>query len=352
MKRKINYLPLLFIFIIMIYSLMNNYQAKFLNDIYTNNFVKQLIFFIVGITLFICIQKIKVNKILKHHYILYFLNLILLILVLFFGKNVNGAKAWFDLKVISLQPSEFMKITLSLSLAQIVSEFNKKNDKFEVLLILKISLLTLLPSILVFIEPDTGAVLFYFIIFLTAFLSAKVHKFWKILFAFIIIMFCVILTLIYIYNPDTLTYLFGYKVLYRIDRFTSIKNNYQINNAMILMGSTNFFGSNKAILLNLPEAPTDFIFAFNFFNYGLFGFFILTITYLFLSLNLVYILKKSKNNLFQKMFTFIFLFGTLYNILMNLGLLPIMGITLPFFSYGGSSLITSFLFLSLYYKEM
>lgn len=353
MITKNKFLSLIFITIIMIYSLMNNYTARYINPIYYNNFIKQLVFILTGIFLMICIYKIRTSKLLKFHYAYYITSLIMLGLVLIFGKEVNGARAWFDFGFISFQPSEFMKFTLALTLTKLTYDFNKSIKKNELLFIIKIIFLTLIPSVLVFVEPDTGAIIFYLLIFLIAFLSAKIKMIWKLGF-FILSTFLILFTVyIYFNNPIILTDLIGPNIFYRIDRLINFQDNYQINNAMTLMGSTSFFGSNSLFTnLNLPEAPTDFMYAFNFYNYGLFGCFTVTISYFLLCLIIIIQTFNKKCNIFKKMFIVILFFGVFYNILMNIGLVPIMGIALPFFSYGGSSLLVYFMFLGIYFKEL
>lgn len=352
MITKNKYLPLLFITIIMIYSLLNNYNAKYINTIYQYNFYKQFIFYIIGYILLFFIIKTKKKYIYKFHYLYYCISVILLILVLIVGKEVNGAKAWFDLYIISFQPSELMKISLAITLSCITNKFNNSLVKNDFKYIFKISLLTLIPSFLVFIEPDTGAVIFFIIIYLTAFFNAYIKNIWKKTLIILTIVITSITIYTYLYNPEILTNLIGPNIFYRIDRITNYKDNYQINNALIIMGSSDFFGANhQSVILHLPEAHTDFMFAYNFYNYGLFGCLIVTISYLFLCISILLQTKKEKKSIFKKMFISTLFFSIFYNILMNINILPIMGIPLPFLSYGGSSLLINFLFLGIYFKD-
>lgn len=351
MKTFNKYLPLYFIFVIMIFSLLNNYNARLISDLYAGNFYKQLIFYIIGFITIFAFQKIRLSKIYKYHYIYYFITLILLILVLICGKEVNGAKAWFDLKFFSFQPSELMKFTLALTLTKLTTDFNNSTKKNELKFLIKITLLTLIPSFLVFIEPDTGAIIFFLLIFLTAFFCAKISKIYYIIFFISSILVSSFFIYIYFFNQDLLINLIGTSFFYRVQRLISISDNYQLNNALTLMGSSSTLGSGlNTYSLYIPEAPTDFMFAYNFGNFGLIGALIVIISYLLLCLSILFQIKKSKNNLFKKMFASVLFFGIFYNIMMNIGLMPIMGIALPFLSYGGSSLFIYFLFLSVYFK--
>ena len=345
MKSK--YTPLFFIFIIMIFSMYNNYLAKDINSIYDNNWIKQLIFYIIGFLIIYLINKFNTKKIFKFHYIIYSISIIFLILVLLLGNEVNGAKAWFDLYFFSFQPSEFAKLSLAISLTKITIDFNNKPYS-EIIYLIKITTLTLIPSLLVFIEPDTGAIIFFFIIFLTAFFSAKLSKFWYFIFAITSFSILAITCILYFFYQDILINIIGTSIFYRVDRIINMGNNYQINNALTLIGSSLYFGSNNS--LYVPEAPTDFMFAYNFGNCGLFGAITLSLAYFSFLICIYYQSNIIKNNIFSKIFFYTLLFAIVYNILMNLGCLPIMGIPLPFLSYGGSSLIFGFIFLAIHFK--
>ena len=325
----------------------NNYLAKDINSIYDNNWIKQLIFYIIGFLIIYLINKFNTKKIFKFHYIIYSISIIFLILVLLLGNEVNGAKAWFDLYFFSFQPSEFAKLSLAISLTKITIDFNNKPYS-EIIYLIKITTLTLIPSLLVFIEPDTGAIIFFFIIFLTAFFSAKLSKFWYFIFAITSFSILAITCILYFFYQDILINIIGTSIFYRVDRIINMGNNYQINNALTLIGSSLYFGSNNS--LYVPEAPTDFMFAYNFGNCGLFGAITLSLAYFSFLLCIYYQSNIIKNNIFSKIFFYTLLFAIVYNILMNLGCLPIMGIPLPFLSYGGSSLIFGFIFLAIHFK--
>lgn len=346
---KTKYTPLFFIFIIMIYSIYNNLIYSEINPIYQTNYIKQTIFFIIGFLLIFLINKTNINKLLKYHYIYYIISIVLLILVLLIGTEINGAKAWFNLYFFSFQPSELVKLTLAITLSYVTIKYNKKKNN-EILFLIKIILLTLIPSILVFIEPDTGAIIFYLIIYLTAFFYAKINKLWYYLF-FLICILCTGATLIlYFKYQDILINLIGTSFFYRIDRLINLTDNYQINNALTLIGSSSYFGAKNS--LYVPEAHTDFMFAYNFGNFGLFGAISITLTYFSLLITLFKQSNNSNNKIFSKSICYILFFGIVYNILMNVGIIPIMGIPLPFLSYGGSSIIIYFIFLGLHFKYL
>ena len=350
MKKVINSPLLLFIplLIIMIISFMDMQNAKLLSDLYEKNLLKQLIWYIVGFGTILIIKKINIQTILKYSKYFYWLSIILLVLVLFFGKETNGARAWFNFGIFSFQPSELTKLTLILYLSDIASR-----NKPDFRLILKVSILTIIPSILVFLEPDTGAIIFYFLSAITILYFAPIKKYWFLILLGIIILLGGTFIILYIYNRDLLIKLIGTSFFYRIERLITFQteSSYQLENALIVMGSASFFGTGlNKISLYIPEAPTDFIFAFTIGNFGIFTGFLILLCYLLIDIFLInqYLKQRDKKiKLVLISFISIFFFQQIINIGMNLGLLPIIGIPLPFLSYGGTTIIIYFLFLGI-----
>lgn len=350
MKSKyLKILPIIIpLLIINIISLLNMLNAKLISNIYNNAFYKQLIWFIIGYFIIIIVKKFKFKKIFTYSKYLYFFSLFLLLLVLFLGSNINGAKCWFNIFGISFQPSELTKFTMCLYMSEIITTNKSNNLK----LIIKLFIIFLIPSILVFLEPDTGAIISFFIIFLVGLFSLKMNKHWHLIIFSLLIIIIIIFFIMYIFYQDLLIKLIGTSLFYRMDRIINFANgnSYQLENALITIGSSSFFGVGlNNILLYIPEAPTDFIFAFSIGNYGIFSAIIILISYLIIDIYLIkksYDIKNINYKLFTKMFLGIFLFTQLYNIFMNIGLLPIMGIPLPFLSYGGTSILINYLFLS------
>ena len=166
-------------------SLLLMFHARFITNTYAHHFEKQLLWFSIGFLLFFLIKWIPIKKIFSLSIPLSLLNLLFLILVLIVGTNVNGAKAWIDFHYFSFQPSELMKFSLALFLADFCSHKKCQNYKEELILLLEVFILTIIPSILVFLEPDTGSILFYFCIALTI-LWNKVHKRWFVIIGFLI----------------------------------------------------------------------------------------------------------------------------------------------------------------------
>ena len=333
------------LFIIITFSLLNIKKGYLLKKSYSSYFNKQIVWIILSIFIYYLVYKINFKKIFKFRYILYIFNILLLIYVLIFSKSINNTKAWINIYGFSFQPSEVIKITYPL----IAIKYLKKR-KYIVP-----TILFLIPFTLILLEPDTGNALLLFFIFLFLLLNRNNKKFiFTLLFIFCFIIFTTLF--IFKYKPNILINIFDGKLYYRYKRIIDFKNNYQINNALIGIGNAKLFPIpiNK-IIIYIPEGLTDFMFSFHVCNFGILSSILLVLIYSYFT---YLILKKYKNTryIFQKKligaFLTVFISQEIYNIFMNIGLLPIMGIPLPFFSYGGSNIITYFIFYSLITKKI
>lgn len=309
---------------------------SFVNLKNTDLLVKQFFFYVVGFIILMIIKK-DVKKYISYIYIIF--NGLLLYLLLF-GKAINGSKAWINLSFISFQPSEFMKIILIVYLSIIANKYPKYR--------LKCLIITLIPSILTFLEPDTGNVLFYLVILCSVLIYKEnnIKRFIKPLVGFSIL--CVLLIVLCFSFKDYFINIFGYSMFYRLERILSLFDNtsYQLNRALIGMGSGYLFGSSQ--IVSIPYETTDFAFSYLVANVGYFiaiGFLIFNMSFDYYCINgLKYNVGVDRLILFT--FIVMKLVQESIHILMNIGLFPITGITLPFVSYGGSSLITYFIILA------
>ena len=314
MKKKLFILiPIFILEILSIFYLKSDYQ------------IKQLIWFILGLFSLFLISKLKEKHLKIISIFLYILSIILLIVVLF-HPYTNGSRGWLKLYKISIQPSEITKISL------ILMAFYLKNNKWQNKIIYL--LIFLIPSVLTFIEPDTGAVIIYGIIFLYFLPKFFTKKEIAIFFSISLILIGGLIYLYY-YQKDVFIDIFDTSIYYRIDRITAFKNqdNIQVNNALISIGAGK--------LLYFPEANNDFFFAY-LLSKTYYNFYIIIISYFLLFTILIFIKVPLGNLLF-----YILGFQVIENIGMNLNLLPVIGIPLPFLSYGGSHTISSFLMLGL-----
>lgn len=342
MKKK--YLTIIFLIIIMLFSIYNLYNSKVMLKSYSNYYIKELIWWVIGFLVIIISSRLNLDIIFKNSKYLYVLGIILLVITHFFGITINGSTSWLKVGLVSIQPSEFMKIPLILSLRSI-SLRNYSNIEYFIYALV----LTLIPSIIVFMEPDTGAVIIYFLIFITFIFMRKYNKWFYIISA--LLLFCIILIFIYLYlfQRDLFIKVFGTTLFYRIDRITNFLNQdgYQRNQALASLRSSKLFGRGE--LIYFPESTTDFAFTFLVSQIGIIPGIIFLIIYSLLIINL----NNIKTDKYIKgAFITIISFQFIINVLMNIGFFPIIGITLPFLSYGGSSLLSYIILIMLILKKV
>lgn len=338
------------IIVLIIISLLNMYKVGTDASMYANYFKKQTLWFSLGFIALTIILLIKPKMLFKYSKYFYFINVLLLILVLFFGKTINGSRAWFQFSFFSFQPSELMKFTLALYLGEELARSPKIGKYSELKFILKAFFITLIPSLFVFLEPDTGAIVIYLLIMLGVIMAFGINKKWYFIFGFLIIVFLASFFYLYYFKQDFLIKIIGTSFFYRIDRILTFVNNdsFQLDRALIAIGSSSMFGTGNNIYI--PEAPTDFIIALTISNFGVISFIIIILAFLILDIYFLYNTLKLKNlkyKMFYAGFLMMFIFAQVENIGMNLGLLPIIGIPLPFLSYGGTNIIVYFIFLGL-----
>ena len=348
-----NYTILISFLIIMIISFLNMHILNKNTSFFSNYLSKQILWYLIGILIIIIINKLNTKSLFKYSKILYLLSMLLLFIVLFSGRVINGSKAWIIIGKVSFQPSELVKITLALFLANYVSNYKIHSLKDEMILIIKVIIYTLIPSILVFLEPDTGAIIFYFVIAFTILLLKGIKKRWFIIFITLFLIILIIFIILYLYNKELLIQFLGTSVFYRIERIIDFQNqnSYQLNQAIIAIGSAPFLKLNMHNLsLYIPEASTDFIFASTIKNFGLLIGLIILLCYFLIDLYLLITIdniKSQKIKLFLSSLTNVFIVGQLINIMMNIGLIPIIGIPLPFLSYGGTTILMYSIFFGL-----
>jgi len=352
LKNKINYkilIPIIFLSIISIITINSalTYTAKSLGNLA----LKQAVWYLIGWIFVIILMRLKNEYLYRNTWYLYILGNILLIGLLLFADPINGSKCWFVIPGIgSIQPSEFMKIFIMLTLATMIHNFRNDTDNptclDELKFIMKTFVIVLIPSILTFLQPDTGSVVIYLVIYLSMMFVSGIRARWFII-SFIIIAFLFgIFAYLYLFRENIFIKLFGSSFYYRIERIFNWKegSGLQLENALAAIGSAGLFGHgyNKTPIY-FPESSTDFIFAVFASNFGLIGVIILLGLIAYLDINIIILAKKRIEDTDKYIIAGIIgmlLFQQIQNIGMAVGLLPITGITLPFISYGGSSLLS------------
>jgi len=351
-KYKVEKGILLTLIVLAIISVTTIYSAQgLLNSDYSSLYLKQGLWFIVGFALAYLIMYIGNDFLYRNVYILYIIGIISLIALLLFAPTINNAKAWFSIPGIgTIQPSEFMKIILILTLARVINDFNETNssptlfDEFKFLL--KVAVIVLIPAVLTFLQPDTGVVLIYLLITICMlFVSGIRYRWFLFVFGFIALAAGSVLV-VYFLNQQMFIDIFGIDFFYRVDRILDWQSGsgLQLENALMAIGSGGLFG--KGFMntpIYFPEPQTDFIFAVFASNYGLIGSLGLIGLLVFFDVKVISLGSKSANNINKYVIAGIvgmLIYQQIQNIGMTIGLLPITGITLPFISYGGSSLLS------------
>ncbi len=351
-KKKINLRILLPVFFMALISIVTIYSAlTYTSKSLGNLALKQTIWYLIGSVLVMVVLKLKNNYFYNYARILYILGNISLVLLLFFGTPINNSRCWFSIPGVgSIQPSEFMKIFIMLQLSVMIHDFRSKYKnptlKEEFIFILKTFFIVLVPSLLTFMQPDTGAVIIYFVIYLVMMFISGIRIRW-----FLIGFCCLVVLLgsllgIYFFKKELFIKIFGTSIFYRLDRLFDWRSGsgLQLENALAAIGSAGLFGHgfNKTPIY-FPESSTDFIFAVFASNFGFIGVVILLGLIIYFDFNIIKLGKRKLNDNDKYILGGIvgmLLFQQIQNIGMTVGLLPITGITLPFISYGGSSLLS------------
>ncbi len=359
MKNKINLNIVIPIIILAIISVITIYSARIYTSPTLGNLaLKQTSWYFIGIILVFIILRLKNEYIFRNTWILYIIGNIVLLGLLLFGTPINGSKCWIVLPGVgSVQPSEFMKIILMLVLATMIHNFRSdyKNPTAweEFLFLIKSFLVVLLPSVLTFLEPDTGCVLIYLIIYVFMIFGSGIRLRWFVSAFIIVALLTSGILWLYFYKENTFISIFGSSIYYRLERIFDWQSGsgLQLENALAAIGSAGMFGhgfNNTPIYF--PEASTDFIFAVYASNFGFVGVLGLLGLIFYLDIQIISLAKRRMTDTNHFMVAGILgmlLFQQIQNIGMTVGLLPITGITLPFISYGGSSLLSYMLIVGI-----
>jgi len=307
----------------------------------------QIIRFTIGILILFMISFINIQIWYALSPYIYILTLILLISVNIFGETGMGAKRWIDLKIIKLQPSEFMKIALVMFLSFYYSWLNQEKISKPLWVFIPIIIISI-PTFLIILQPDLGTGLLLLIIGTTIMFVSGVSLWY---FGALFLSIVPVLTIIN-YSRDTSWQLLTNYQFKRIDTFLNpsldpLGSGYHITQSKIALGSggltgKGFMQGTQSQLNFLPEKHTDFIFTTIAEEFGFFGTIGLLVIYGTIVL-ICSISSLTNNHKFGSILTmgititFFSYFGM--NIAMVMGLGPVKGVPLPLVSYGGSALI-------------
>jgi len=316
-------------------------------DINTTLANKQIIYFTIGFISFLFFFLIPLKKFEWLIPTFYWIIISLLVSVDFFGISRLGAKRWLDIPFVhfTLQPSEIFKPIFILMLAYLIKQNPPDEKGYGWKSFIKLSFYILLPFLLIAKEPDLGTAMVLLLVgYGVLFIIGVNKKIW-----------ITLVILIGISTPFLYNSLHGYQRK-RITDFISEKPSYHVKQSIIAIGSGGLYGKSREEATQthykfLPISTSDFIFAYYVERFGFWGALSLIFFYALLITHLITLNFKLKRDYFAQVITtgismLVFVY-TSVNIAMTIGLAPVVGVPLPFFSYGGSSFVTFMVFFGI-----
>jgi len=296
-------------------------------------FTRQIVWNILGIAIMLYVVFEKETRIKSYAKYIYAISVVLLVVVLIFGKTVYGARRWIDIGAFDLQPSEIFKFAVVLMLASIFSQHHKTKA-------LILSIISVLPAGLIFLEPDLGMTLLIGFIWFSMLLASDVQK--KYIFAIVGTTIAFIpFTFFFLlkdYQRVRILALFNPEEHFKEGAYNVIMSRSVIANGGVFgTGYELGTGTNMHIV---PMQHTDFIFSAFAEQFGIVGSFILLGLYATILLAGLIQVGRYKDDFWEFVaigVCSVFAFHVFENVGMNLGILPVTGIPLPFISYGGTS---------------
>lgn len=309
---------------------------------------KQLVALFLGIIILLLASGLHLSFYENSAKFFYFFSIILLVAVLFFGDNIRGTTGWFRIFGFSFQPAEFAKLALVIFLAWRIERQARRFEKWQFVLVLLF--LTCLPVFLILLQPDLGSASILLGVCFLILVSIGIKK--RYIFSMIALAIGVFIIAWF--------FLFQNYQKQRLINFMNpeadpLGSGYNVLQSIIAVGSGQITGrglgfGSQSQLHFLPEAQTDFIFAVIGEELGFIGTSMVLILYIILIWRLFDIVKRAKNDFSAYLvlgIAFLFFFQIIINIGATVGLLPVTGVTLPFLSYGGSSLIINFFLIGI-----
>ena len=393
------YLILVFMGWINIYAAVYNDEHNSIMDI-TQSYGKQLLWIVTALALGMAVLITDTKFFTAFAYLIYGITILLLIVVLITGKEIAGSKSWFEIGSFALQPAEFAKFSTNLAIARYLSGLNINVNDIKTKLF-PIAIIGL-PAILILLQNDTGSALVYAafvlvlyrqglpgnllligvftaILFLMALLFnpyiivAVVVGIGALLFFFIrknrknVLL---LLGLILLASAFTVSVEYGFhnimephqkaRINVLVGKEIDLKGaGYNVNQSKIAIGSGGFTG--KGFLKGtqtkynfVPEQSTDFIFCTVGEEWGFLGVTVVIGLFISLFIRIVQMAERQRSD-FSRVYGYgvasILFFHFMVNIGMTIGLMPVIGIPLPFFSYGGSSLWAFTILLFIFIKQ-
>ncbi len=312
------------------------------------NFKKQIVAIIIGIFLLFFFSFIDYNLLKSFNRFIYAFGIFLLILVLIFGKTIRGTTGWFDIFGFSLQPVEFVKIILIIFLARFFSNSAIRMRPLKSMILSFLGTFGL--CFLVLMQPDFGPVMIMLAIwFLILILVGLKGRY------FLMIILPVLVVSFFAWNFYFKDYQKNRILTLLNPGQNSLSEGYNVSQALIAVGSGGYTGrgvgfGSQSQLKFLPEAQNDFIFSVIAEELGFLGTSLVLFIYFILLWRLLSLIRKNNDD-----FAIFFILGAValifiqmfINIGMNIAIVPVVGISLPFISYGGSATLANFILIGI-----
>jgi rod shape determining protein RodA len=362
--KKIDLSILILLLILMTISILLVHSATLNSPKIKISIQKNVVIYIIGLVGFMFMSMVDYRALLKIHFYIYAVGIILLVCVYLFAGELNGAKGWFKLPGgLDFQPAELMKVILIITVAAWL--YKRRGDRLEFKTdIVPIGLFVIVPFVLVLIQPDLGNAIIYLIILLGMVWIGNI-KYLHVLIGLVIVVggFELFLFLFTHYHDPIKAFLdtkgSGHWVV-RIDTFLNPENAskdaaFQVNNSIHAIGSGGLGGEgymkgSSIQSLFIPYAYSDSIFVVVGEEFGFRGTAILLLLYFILIYRMIQISLQSaqlSGSYIVAGVVSMFVFQIFENVGMLIGIMPLTGITLPFISYGGTSLLINMLSLGL-----
>lgn len=350
--KRVDWVLIILPVILMVTGIAIIYSLSYYDNI--KLFYNQIFYVVVGIIAMISFSILDYRHLKSWSFWIYVAGIFFLILVLILGKTSFGSTRWINLGFYDFQPSELFKVILTIYLSAFLSS---KIQRLNFKDIFRIFIIVAIPTVLILLQPDLGTSVILVLIALSIFFSCKLN--WKQILVFVLTVAIVLPVGWYTIHD------------YQRQRLLTFLNptadpygtGYNVTQSIITVGSGGVtgrgFGQGPQSQLNfLPVAHTDFVFAGFAEATGFVGGIIMVLIFLILIYRILYIAKKARDNfgslLAMGIATMLFL-QIVVNIGMNIGLMPVTGVPLPFVSYGGSSLLIVMISMgilqSIYYRH-
>lgn len=362
------------------------YSATYTGDSHSAYFSRQFLFAGISLVILLVVTYLPPKTLIKFSYYLYGLSILLLILVLFFGKKISGQKSWFSVGGFGIQPSEFAKLTTIMALASFLSNDENENKLNNLKNFAIAVFIIALPVFLIMRQPDMGTALVFMSFIIPVFFWAGLSPYWIIAIIspviialasffgeiyFIIAVGLLGIGLFFLKRNYILTsvlilinigvgfgteYAYNKLAPYQQKRIMAVfdpttdplGSGYNVIQSKVAIGSGGFWGKGflqgtQTQLKFIPEQWTDFIFCMIGEEFGFLGALIIILLYcilIFKLINNAYLCKNRFLGICCIGFASIFLFHLFINIGMTIGIMPVIGIPLPLVSYGISSLLS------------